>query len=255
MPRAAQRRCRIKRLHGGLLATGKGSMRRIRVVIADRHPIVLQGIRSVLATQRDFTIVASCSDGASCLEAIRFLVPDITLVDAGLPDVSRQQILALANTVGPAVPIIFFAGIAGDLELQRLALDGACIILPKDASPEMLVATLRKAAQGVGAGLPSTGNGNQEPRAGEKKPLTQLTDRERQIMRLVSEGLSNKEIGRRLNIADGTIKVHLHHIFQKLDISNRTVLAALAISRNELHTAPREPDPSDLLRQGPASVK
>ena len=59
--------------------------------------------------------------------------------------------------------------------------------------------------------------------------LTVLTDRERQIMSLVSEGLSNKEIGRRLNIADGTIKVHLHHIYQKLEISNRTVLAALAI--------------------------
>ena len=62
------------------------------------------------------------------------------------------------------------------------------------------------------------------------KTLTTLTDRERQIMRLVSEGLSNKEIGRRLNITDGTIKVHLHHVFQKLEISNRTVLAALALS-------------------------
>jgi two-component system nitrate/nitrite response regulator NarL len=59
-----------------------------------------------------------------------------------------------------------------------------------------------------------------------------LTDRERQIISLVSEGLSNKEIGRRLNIADGTIKVHLHHIFQKLEISNRTLLAALVISNN-----------------------
>ena len=57
-----------------------------------------------------------------------------------------------------------------------------------------------------------------------------LTQRERQIMRLVSEGLSNKEIGRRLNITDGTIKVHLHHVFQKLEISNRTVLAAVALS-------------------------
>ena len=63
--------------------------------------------------------------------------------------------------------------------------------------------------------------------------LTVLTDRERQIMSLVSEGLSNKEIGRRLNIADGTIKVHLHHIYQKLEISNRTVLAALAILHND----------------------
>ncbi|MDH2355974.1 response regulator transcription factor [Bradyrhizobium sp. SSUT112] len=72
--------------------------------------------------------------------------------------------------------------------------------------------------------------------------LTALTDRERQIMRLVSEGLSNKEIGRRLNIADGTIKVHLHNIFQKLEISNRTVLAALAISQQDREAGPREKD-------------
>ena len=68
--------------------------------------------------------------------------------------------------------------------------------------------------------------------------LTVLTDRERQIMRLVSEGLSNKEIGRRLNISDGTIKQHLHHIYQKLEISNRTVLAALAITQNSRRASP-----------------
>jgi two-component system nitrate/nitrite response regulator NarL len=133
-------------------------------------------------------------------------------------------------------------------------LDGACIVLSKEADAEMLVATLRKAAQGHAAASPSAWQANDEARAGEK-PLTQLTDRERQIMRLVSEGLSNKEIGRRLNLADGTIKVHLHHIFQKLDISNRTILAALAISRNELHAASREMDAPDLLREDPATVK
>jgi two-component system nitrate/nitrite response regulator NarL len=85
--------------------------------------------------------------------------------------------------------------------------------------------------------------------------LTQLTDRERQIMRLVSEGLSNKEIGRRLNIAEGTIKVHLHHIFQKLDISNRTVLAALAISQNDSRPAPREAGSPGPLPRDPAGAK
>ena len=72
-----------------------------------------------------------------------------------------------------------------------------------------------------------------------------------QILKL-SEGLSNKEIGRRLNIADGTIKVHLHHIFQKLDISNRTVLAAFAISQNGKHAAARELASSGLLQQDSA---
>lgn len=225
-------------------------MRRIRIVIADRHPIVLQGIKSVLAMHRDFTVVASCSDGASCIEAIRSLVPDIALVDAALPDVSPQQILAPASAVSPGLPIIFFAVTTGDRDLQRLALDGACIVLPKDADPEMLVATLREATQDQAAVSPSAEQASEEPRAGDQA-LKLLTGRERQIVRLVSEGLSNKAIGRRLNLVDGTIKVHLHHIFQKLDVSNRTLLAALAISRSEPHAASGELNARALLQQDP----
>ncbi|MDA9463555.1 LuxR C-terminal-related transcriptional regulator [Bradyrhizobium sp. CCBAU 53415] len=229
-------------------------MRRIRVVIADRHPIVLQGISSVLAMQHDFAIVAACGDAASCIEAIRLVEPDIVLIDSAMPDINRPDFLALANTAGRGAQVIFF-GKAVDRELQRLVADGACVVLTKDAKPEMLVATLRKVAQDQGLALEPTspdGEIGEEPRAAGEKSLTQLTDRERQIMRLVSEGLSNKEIGRRLNIADGTIKVHLHHIFQKLDISNRTVLAALAISQNEQHAAPRELTSSGQLQQDPA---
>jgi len=79
--------------------------------------------------------------------------------------------------------------------------------------------------------------------------LTALTDREHQIMRLVSEGLSNKEIGRRLNISDGTIKVHFHHIYEKLEISNRTALAALAISQNETSSPPMENEVSRITKR------
>jgi two-component system, NarL family, nitrate/nitrite response regulator NarL len=233
-------------------------MRRIRIVIADRHPIVLEGISSVLATQHDFAIVASCGDAASCIEAIRLLVPDIALVDFGAPEMSRSDLLALANTAGQGTRVVFFVDTAGDDALQKLVADGVCLVLTKHAKPERLVATLRKVVQirGLASRSHSTGQVAEDPRAtGEEKSLTQLTDRERQIMRLVSEGLSNKEIGRCLNIADGTIKVHLHHIFQKLDISNRTVLAALAISRNELHLAPRESSATGLPQRDPASAK
>lgn len=130
-----------------------------------------------------------------------------------------MDLLALANTAGQGTKVVYFAGTAGDGEAQDLAADRACIVLTKDARPETLLATLRKVAQsqGLASRSPSTGKVGEEPRAGEEKSLSQLTDREQQIMRIVSEGLSNKEIGRRLNIADRTIKVHLHHIFQKLD--------------------------------------
>lgn len=228
-------------------------MRRIRVVIADRHPIVLQGISSVLATQHDFAIVAACGDTASCIGAIRLLVPDIALIDIAMPTISRPDILAIANTAGQGTRVIFFADKAGDQRLQTLAAGRACLVLTRDAEPEMLVATLRKVAERQGpARSPCTGGEVRgESHTGEEKAPTQLTGRERQIMRLVSEGLSNKEIGRFLNITDGTIKVHLHHIFQKLDISNRTVLAAFAISQNGQHAAARELAPSGVLQQDP----
>jgi DNA-binding NarL/FixJ family response regulator len=104
-------------------------------------------------------------------------------------------------------------------------------------APEILVQSLRQVADGQRL-LPLPLTDQTVPReqrnvANTENVMTVLTDRERQIMRLVSEGLSNKEIGRRLKIVDGTIKVHLHNIFQKLEISNRTVLAALAVSHND----------------------
>ena len=208
-------------------------MRRITVVIADRHPIVLQGINIALAAQHDFAVVASCGRGANCIEAIRRLVPDILLLDVAMPDMNGVEILAFAKSAGLPTRAVFFTGLAEDRELARLAANGAHAVVSKDATPAKLVEVLRQVAQGQRPlSVPRTSQDSSEaPSASdEEKPLTQLTERERQIMRLVSEGLSNKEIGRRLNIAEGTIKVHLHRIFQKLDISNRTVLAAMALS-------------------------
>ena len=118
-----------------------------------------------------------------------------------------------------------------------LAAAGAYGLIAKDVTSEILVQSLRQIAEGQRL-LPLASSDQAVFREPGSLPiaenvLTVLTDRERQIMRLVSEGLSNKEIAHRLNIADGTIKVHLHHIFQKLEISNRTVLAALAISQGD----------------------
>ena len=231
-------------------------MRRTRIVIADRHPIVLQGISSLLSMQSDLAIVASCGDAASCTQSIRLLVPDIALIDAAMSDIRLPDLLAPASAAGQGTQVILFADAAGRRELQNSAVDGSCLVLTKDAKLETLVATLRKVAQNqrLASRLASPGDVGEDPQAGEEKSLTQLTGRERQIMRLVSEGLSNKEIGRCLKITDGTIKVHLHHIFQKLDISNRTVLAALAISRSE-HLEAREIDAPGLLQRYPASAK
>jgi two-component system nitrate/nitrite response regulator NarL len=215
-------------------------MRCVRVVIADPHPVVLQGLSSMLGAERDFTIVARCSDGVSCLEAIRIFAPDIALLDIAMPDISGPEILAIANTENLATRLVFFTAAVEERNLAMLAAAGAYGVILKGEEPEILVQTLRRVAEGQRSLALSEGPLAPSQTANAERDPAVLTERERQIMRLVSEGLSNKEIGRRLNVADGTIKVHLHHIFQKLDISNRTVLAALALSQQELIEPPGE---------------
>src|SRR6266403_1923642 len=204
------------------------------MVIADRHPVVLQGMMKALEAEGGFEVVASCSDGTSCIEAIRNMVPDIAILDISMPGLTGLEILTIVNSERLPTRLVFFTASIEDRELVMSAAAGAYGIIPKDAELEILVQSLRQVADGQRLlPLPSAQAVSREQRniAVSDNALTVLTDRERQIMRLVSEGLSNKEIGRRLNIADGTIKQHLHHIYQKLEISNRTVLAALAISQ------------------------
>ena len=212
-------------------------MRCTSVVIADRHPVVLQGLTSVLEAQNGFKVVACCSNGMSCIEAIRNLTPDIAIIDIEMPGLTGLEIVAIANSEGLSTRIVFFTAVVEDRQLALSAAAGAYGVILKDMPLETLMQSLREIATGqrllplpaVNHVIPS----EQKSIAITESVLAVLTERERQIMRLVSEGLSNKEIGRRLNIADGTIKQHLHHIYQKLEINNRTVLAALAISHNE----------------------
>jgi two-component system, NarL family, nitrate/nitrite response regulator NarL len=217
-------------------------MRCLRVAIADRHPVVVQGLSNVLEAERDFRIVARCSDGATCINAIQALAPDIAVLDLTLPDISGLEILATVNSRSLSTRLVFFTASVEERDLTMLAAAGAYGVVLRDQEPEVLVQTLRRVAAGERLlPLPSCEETVcQVKTAMTEKSAAVLTERERQIMGLVSAGLSNKEIGRRLNVTDGTIKVHLHHIFQKLDISNRTSLAALAISKHEFVDLPAE---------------
>jgi DNA-binding NarL/FixJ family response regulator len=146
------------------------------------------------------------------------------------------EILSIANSESLSSRFVFFTASAEECGLAMSAAAGAYGVIPKDVALEILVRSLRRVADGQRLlPLPPSDRAVPLERANiaiAENVLTVMTDRERQIMSLVSEGLSNKEIGRRLNITDGTIKVHLHHIYQKLEISNRTALAALVISND-----------------------
>lgn len=209
-------------------------MRRVNVLIADRYPVVVQGLKKVLEAQHNFKLVACCSDGMSCIEAIRSLRPDIAILDVSMPGLTGLEILGMVNGEGFSTKVVFFSASVEESELVSSAAAGAYGVILKDAALEFLVKSLQRVADGQKLfPLPSSNKVSREQCAVRENALMVLTDREHQVMCFVSKGLSNKEIGRRLNISDGTIKVHLHRIYTKLQISNRTALATLAISQNE----------------------
>jgi DNA-binding NarL/FixJ family response regulator len=213
-------------------ATAKlGIVKPIRLVIVDRQPIVLQGLKSILGTQHDFDVVASTSDGTSCLEAIRNLAPDVALIADSLPDLTVSDVLAIAKTEKLSTRLVFFTEADGNHDLSAAIAAGACSAISKYAAPGTMLQSLRLMAKSGLSLEPSDLSPAGKEADGEgkiEKMLELLTPRERQIVRLVSEGMSNKEIARRLDVSHGTIKVHLHNIFQKLEITNRTVLATIS---------------------------
>ncbi|WP_448034353.1 LuxR C-terminal-related transcriptional regulator [Bradyrhizobium liaoningense] len=212
----------------------QGTSARIRLVIVDRQPIVLHGLKSVLGAQQDFDVVAACSDGTSCLEAIRNLTPDVALLAETLPDLTVSEFLAIAKAEDLSTRLVFFTESESDHDLTAAIAAGACSAISKYASPDTMLRSLRlmtkRSVVPEQSDLCPTGK---EADGGGKieKMLELLTPRERQIARLVSEGMSNKEIARQLDVSPGTVKVHLYNIFQKLEITNRTVLATLALLR------------------------
>jgi DNA-binding NarL/FixJ family response regulator len=204
-------------------------MRRIRLVIADRRPIVLQGFVSLLETQPDLEVVACCLDGARCLAAIRNLTPDVVLLEDGFTDVTASDILAILEDEGLSSRLVFFTSTVTCGDLASALATGACSAISMNAKPDALVQSLR--LEKPGSDLARVGNEANGIASFGHNVLAVLTVNERTIMDLVAEGLSDREIARVLGVSLEIVRLHIDHARQKLGISSRMELAALALSR------------------------
>jgi two-component system nitrate/nitrite response regulator NarL len=197
---------------------------------------------TVLRAEDDFNVVASCRDNRTCLQAIRELAPDLALLDASLPDQGGLQLLAAAKSEQLCTRLIFLLASSDDSNKENLIESGAHGVISREAPPDAVVRCLRQVLSGLRSlSTSKTLNGHEHsPRGILENQSTALTQRERQITRLVCEGLSNKDIGRQVKLSDGTVKVHLHHIYEKLAIHNRTALAMLAAGDTQTWRQNRE---------------
>ncbi len=201
----------------------------IHVVIADDHPVVLQGLANLIASAPDFTLLASCPDGEQCLRAIRHFGPDIAVVDMTMPIMNGLEVLAGVIAERLSTRVVFLAASFKNSEIVAAAQGGAFGIMLKDTDPEAVLHCLREVAAGrrwLPPELIDNAVGRRDQWSKHAARFDDiLTQREQQVMFLVAEGLANKEIANRLGISEGTVKIHLHNTYKKLPVSNRTALA------------------------------
>jgi two-component system, NarL family, nitrate/nitrite response regulator NarL len=209
-------------------------IRSVSIVLADDHPIVLGGLVTLLKQDKALHLVATCANGQEALDAIRTLRPDLALLDFNMPRLNGLQVLEALIAEKLPTRVCFLAASLSDKEIVAVADKGAFGIVLKESAPDTLITALHAIAAGQkwlsGALVNGASTRLRELQAEISRVSDALSPREIEIMLRVAEGLSNKEVGRQLKISEGTVKMHLHSIYQKINVSNRTSLANFAMA-------------------------
>ncbi len=196
--------------------------RRIRVVLADDHPLVLEGLRAMLQAEEDIEVIAAVTDAMELLPIIERHRPDVVVLDLQMPGLSGWDCLEVIRRTSPGTRVLILTAF-GDGEFIQMAIEReADGFVLKTEPPQQTIAAIRQVAQGHVV-FPQAARRWLHRRLPEG--LAALTEREREILALVAEGLTNAQIARRLNVRTATVKFHLRNIFQKLGVRNRTEAA------------------------------
>jgi DNA-binding NarL/FixJ family response regulator len=207
----------------------------IRVLIADDHLVVRTGLEQLLSGAGDLEVVGTAADGGEAAELAAAESPDVVLMDLSMPGTDGIEATRRIHAHRPETRVVVLTSFS-DRERILDALDaGAVGYLLKDAEPEELIRGIRAAAAGESPLHPKAAGALLTSRR-ERKPATTLSEREREVLELVAEGLPNKLIARRLEISEKTVKAHLTRVFETIGVTDRTS-AALWARRNGMHRA------------------
>jgi DNA-binding NarL/FixJ family response regulator len=204
----------------------------IRILIADDHPVVRTGLQGMLAKHEEFVIVGEAENGEQALRLTGERHPDVVLMDLRMPVMDGVQATTQIRQQYPRVQILILTTYDSDRDIVSAIHAGAIGYLLKDAPREDLYQAIRGAAKGKPILNPDIAARLMEH---VRKPADDpLSEREIDILRLVSEGLTNRQIGGQLHISEATVKTHLIHIFAKLHVSDRAQAVRIAIERGIL---------------------
>lgn len=209
-------------------------MQQITVLIVDDHALIREGIRKTLGLEKRIKVLAEAANGKEAISICRTRKPDIVLLDINLPDITGVEVCRAIKQELPATEIIALTIHDQDEYIIEMIKNGIAAYLLKDISPDQLIDTILQVAEGKSFISPSLTAKifNQLNKLSAKPPENRpwgLTDREIEVLRLVANGDSNKIIAGKLFISEKTVKNHLTNIFQKMNVSDRTQAALLAI--------------------------
>ncbi|MFJ8114151.1 response regulator [Streptomyces sp. NPDC096132] len=204
----------------------------LRIVVVDDHTVMRAGVVALLAAEDSIEIVGEAGDGRAALELVERYDPDVALVDLRMPVLDGVATTTEIVARYPRTRVLILTTYDTDTEIERGVEAGAIGYLLKDTTREQLVDAIRAAARGETVLAPRVA---EKLVARMRRPVQDpLTDRETDVLNAVADGLTNAEIGRRLVIAEATVKTHLLRLFAKLDVNDRTRAVVVAMERGLL---------------------
>lgn len=201
------------------------------LVLADDHPLMLRGIQDLLAAAPDIEVLGAATSGGGALSMIRDRSPDIALLDISMPGMGGPEVQAELARSDPSVKVIFLTATLSSKQVNDAVELGVWGLLLKEDAPETLLDCVRSVDNNH-RWLPREVMARVTSRPAPADALSLLTRREREIADLVCDGLSNRRIADQLQMSEGTVGIHLQNIYRKLEINNRTMLAALRLQRH-----------------------
>jgi DNA-binding NarL/FixJ family response regulator len=199
----------------------------IRVVLADDHGVIREGLGRLIASLDDVDVVGLASDGAEAVEQARLTKPDVVLMDLDMPVLDGIEATRRVLAERPETAVIVLTAFSDRPRITGALEAGACGYLLKDVDAEGVAEGIRAAARGESPLDPRAARAMLDARAAPD-PLSGLSEREREVLGLLVKGLPNKLIARRLEISEKTVKSHLTRIFRELDVTDRTQAALWA---------------------------
>jgi NarL family two-component system response regulator LiaR len=206
----------------------------IRVVIADDHKVVRQGLTFLLSSEPGMEVAGEAADGVAALAAIRELRPDVVLLDLFMPRLDGMAVLNAISEERLTVHVLVLTSSQDDEHLVQAVKAGALSFLPKTAGVDQVIESIRAAARGESVLQPAaTARLLEELRRGAAPdPLRLLTPRETDVLREVARGRPNREIARLLSVSEETVKSHVSSILAKLGLADRTQAAIFALQHH-----------------------